>query len=343
MRFTGIALLMLLIVIVIRDQKLRHSNVYLVLTCISVTALFLGYAPANSRLPDFLHYAFRLMDVPHLVFTWLFALSLYQRNFKIAVPHIIVGTLYVLPIYYIRLSAMNIMPAYPVWLITIVSIMSLALTGHLIYVIMRERGDDLVEKRRLSRLYFVIIIIFVTIVAAVSEIFGSSLTVDKTTVKIASIWPAIVWGCYWMLKFNDQAIRFKATAENTINQRDRELKHKLDDIIKTQQAFKEADLTIIMLSKRIGVTQHRLRAFINQTLGYDNFSAYLNEYRIEAVKKALELPENVKTPIITIALDNGFRSLSPFNRAFRLMEDTTPSEYRLRTSVATAGLKTTAR
>ncbi len=270
------------------------------------------------------------MDVPHLVLTWLFALSLYQRNFKLEASHIVVGTLYVLPIYYIRLSAMDILPAYPGWLITIISIMSLILTGHLIYIIIRELGDDLIEKRRSSRLYFVMVIIFVTIVAAVSEIFASSLPVDKTTMKIASIWPAIVWGCYWMLEFNDQAIRFQATTENTISRRDHDLKHKLDVIIRTQEAFKEADLTIIMLSKRLGVTQHRLRAFINQTLGYDNFSTYLNSYRIEAVKKALELPENAQIPIITIALDNGFRSLSPFNRAFRLMEGTTPSEYRRR-------------
>ena len=321
---------MLLIAIAVRDQRRSHSNLYLILTCISVTALFLGYVPTGSRLPDFLHYTFRLMDVPHLVFTWLFALSLYQRNFKLEASHIIVGVLYVLPIYYIRLSAMAILPAYPGWLITIVSIMSLILTVHLIYVIIRELGDDLIEKRRLSRLYFVMVIIFVTIVAAVSEIFASAFPVDATTMKIVSIWPAIVWGCYWMLEFNSQAIRFQATTENTIKQRDHALKHKLDDIIQTQEAFKEADLTIIMLAKRVGVTQHHLRAFINQTLGYDNFSAYLNSYRIEAVKAALELPENAKTPIITIALDNGFRSLSPFNRAFRLMEGTTPSEYRRR-------------
>ena len=87
-------------------------------------------------------------------------------------------------------------------------------------------------------------------------------------------------------------------------------------------------LTIIDLAKQVGASPSKLRAVINTTLGHKNFSAYLNRYRIEAVKTALDDPESVDTSILQIALDNGFNSLSPFNRAFLNYEGMTPSEYK---------------
>ena len=39
-------------------------------------------------------------------------------------------------------------------------------------------------------------------------------------------------------------------------------------------------------------------------------------------------PVQREVPILTIALDAGFGSLGPFNRAFRDAEGMTPSEYR---------------
>jgi AraC-like DNA-binding protein len=46
------------------------------------------------------------------------------------------------------------------------------------------------------------------------------------------------------------------------------------------------------------------------------------------VKSALADPTQKEVPILTIALDAGFGSLGPFNRAFRDVEGMTPSEYR---------------
>ena len=46
------------------------------------------------------------------------------------------------------------------------------------------------------------------------------------------------------------------------------------------------------------------------------------------VKAALTDPSQKDVPILTIALDAGFGSLGPFNRAFREAEGMTPSEYR---------------
>ena len=97
-----------------------------------------------------------------------------------------------------------------------------------------------------------------------------------------------------------------------------------------EEAFRSTSLKITTLASELGVTQHRLRGLINQELGYQNFNEFLNTYRLEAVKKAMLESDNRSLPILTIAMDCGFNSLSPFNRVFRERENMTPSEYRQR-------------
>ena len=41
-------------------------------------------------------------------------------------------------------------------------------------------------------------------------------------------------------------------------------------------------------------------------------------------------PAQVRKPVLTIALDLGYGSLGPFNRAFKLETGLTPTEYRQR-------------
>ena len=67
---------------------------------------------------------------------------------------------------------------------------------------------------------------------------------------------------------------------------------------------------------------------INEGLGHRNFNAFLNRYRIEEAKAALADPTQKDVPIVTIAMDCGFKSLGPFNRAFKVDTGQTPSEFR---------------
>ena len=63
----------------------------------------------------------------------------------------------------------------------------------------------------------------------------------------------------------------------------------------------------------------------------------MNSYRLAEVKGALADSAQREVPILTIALDAGFGSLGPFNRAFREAEGITPSEYRFR-ALADSGI-----
>jgi AraC-like DNA-binding protein len=63
-------------------------------------------------------------------------------------------------------------------------------------------------------------------------------------------------------------------------------------------------------------------------LGYRNFNAFLNRYRIDDAKAALSDPSHRDVQVLTIAMDAGFQSIGPFNRAFKADTGMTPTEFR---------------
>jgi AraC-like DNA-binding protein len=94
------------------------------------------------------------------------------------------------------------------------------------------------------------------------------------------------------------------------------------------KAYREDGLSIGGLAGKLGIPEYALRRLINQRLGYRNFNAFLNFYRLDDVMAALADPSQEAVPILTIALDAGFQSLGPFNRAFKSQTGMTPSEFR---------------
>jgi len=93
-------------------------------------------------------------------------------------------------------------------------------------------------------------------------------------------------------------------------------------------AYRQPGLTVSELAAQMKIPEHQVRKLINERLGYRNFTAYLNDYRIADVKSKLADPANSQTQIAQIAYEAGFNSIGPFNRAFRQITQLTPSEYR---------------
>ncbi len=102
----------------------------------------------------------------------------------------------------------------------------------------------------------------------------------------------------------------------------------LERAMTVDRAYRQDGLTIAQLADRLGLQEYRLRRLINQALGYRNFNSFLNVYRIADAKAALADPTQAAVPVLTIALDSGFGSLGPFNRAFKAETGLTPTEFR---------------
>jgi AraC-like DNA-binding protein len=102
----------------------------------------------------------------------------------------------------------------------------------------------------------------------------------------------------------------------------------LSMLMKDRQGYREEDLTVATLAFKLSVPEYRLRRVINQRLGYRNFNAYINGWRLADARAALADPARREVPVLTIALDAGFQSIGPFNRAFKADTGQTPTEYR---------------
>jgi AraC-like DNA-binding protein len=87
-------------------------------------------------------------------------------------------------------------------------------------------------------------------------------------------------------------------------------------------------LSIGGLAKKLTVPEYRLRRLINRRLGYRNFNALLHEHRLRDACEQLADPAKAHLPILTIALDVGYQSITPFNQAFRDAKGCTPTVYR---------------
>lgn len=331
-RFSGVGMLLLSMVLIIRDLNKSPGFWYVLLANICITSHFMGFTTSAFELPYYLRMLLRFIDVFLLYFLWLFALSLFQKDFRLKIFHIVVVIIYAFPMLMERCVQFNFIDSLPLWWAQLVNGLNLLLIMHMVVFVLKGRNDDLIEKRRKSRLYLV----YMMAICATTVVFFAHIllkygwTQYQPTINIIGIWPAIVWSCLWLFSIEKSTLSFddKQPSDSDLSHRDIKLKSQLDDLVIEQKIYLEPNLSIDDLAKRLGVTAHRLRAFINQTLGFQNFSTYVNSYRIAAIKQALLNPENAHVPILTIAMNHGFNSLSPFNRSFKKIENMTPKAFR---------------
>ncbi len=92
-----------------------------------------------------------------------------------------------------------------------------------------------------------------------------------------------------------------------------------------RHAYRREGLTVASLAADLGMGEVALRTLINQQLGYRNFNDFLHHHRLQEAAARL-VSEDL--PVLTIALECGYGSIGPFNRAFRQRFGLTPTEYR---------------
>lgn len=102
----------------------------------------------------------------------------------------------------------------------------------------------------------------------------------------------------------------------------------LQRLMQEERAYRSEDLSVASLAARLAVPEYRLRRLINQRLGHRNFNAFVNYFRLDEARAALADPARRDLPVLTIALEAGFQSIGPFNRAFKADTSLTPTEFR---------------
>ena len=103
------------------------------------------------------------------------------------------------------------------------------------------------------------------------------------------------------------------------------LKDRLVAAMGERRAYAQEGLGLAQLADQLEATPAQLREAINQQLGYRNFNDFLHHYRVDEAAQRLLLQD---LPVLSIALDVGYGSIGPFNRAFKQIKGATPSEWR---------------
>lgn len=218
------------------------------------------------------------------------------------------------------------------WLFfTLPQAVEFCLLGLTLWVVSRHWRTDLVEVRRRLRIWFV-------------GLNGSYILLLILSREV--LFPGAAWLGTWeylppaflLLAINLSLLQYRSgllfrappdTPRVAPEQRpDPALLDRLESYMQTESAWRQMGLTLGELAAQLGVPQYRLREAINRGLGFRNFSDFLNRYRLRETASRLADPAAAHLPVLTIAMDAGFRSLSSFNRAFKEDRGMTPTAWR---------------
>lgn len=309
-----------------------------VLLCVSalgylyLPALPVSYNDARWRVP--LHLAG--MAAPGLF--WLFASSWFDDDFELRPRHGLAVAGLVLS--GATSAYLGLPDRWPRPLLALCwPVPSIVFTVLGLVAALRGRDDDLVELRRRVRL-----VLAVAIALAIMVIVGAEVAApgwpppgEWRLINSAALLMLNVTVAFTVFGWNDASLLLPPAkpvimpnAAAPPEADDSQLLARLAALMVQERLYRQDGLTITAVAARLGVPEYRLRRAINQGLGARNFNAWLNEFRIAEAKAALADPTQREVPILTIALDAGFGSLAPFNRAFRADAGCTPTEYRAR-------------
>jgi AraC-like DNA-binding protein len=201
-----------------------------------------------------------------------------------------------------------------------------------LWIAWRGRDNDLVEARREMRARLVWAVgcfVILTLMLEIMVYRGIAPRYFLTVIEVGAM--TLTWMlCIEMMSLRHADLFSPASAPRPVTNipSDDPLAARLSACMQAELPHRDETMTIAKLASMLGEQEYRLRRLINGSLGHRNFAAFLNFYRLAEVKAALSDPDQREVPILTIALDAGFGSLGPFNRAFREAEGMTPSAYR---------------
>lgn len=106
-----------------------------------------------------------------------------------------------------------------------------------------------------------------------------------------------------------------------------EIRQKLEKLLSTEKIYLNDDLNIWQMAAMVGTNRTYLSDFINKNFG-QNFSMYVNHFRVQEAKQMLSNPVWDKYSLESVGEKCGFGSYNNFIRVFREFEKVTPGRYR---------------
>ena len=274
------------------------------------------------------------LSTGNAVVFWLFTRALFDDSFKMRAWHALIWAAMVA---FSFVNCMWIAPGGNAKIsIVAINVLVLGFIALAVGQTLSSWSADLVEGRRRVRLFIVSAAALYGCMNAISQIaISSNGASDVANAINSAVLVLIVAAISYAMTRVDGAELFPAPAVHVASETvaeqgaaDQKLVGALMRLMADERIYRHDNVSIGTLATKLGIPEYRLRRLINQQLGYRNFNVFLNNHRIEEAKAALADPTQAEVPVITIAMDAGFQSLGPFNRAFKATTGVTPTEYR---------------
>ena len=280
----------------------------------------------------------RVLSIVSPVIFWWFALSLFDDGFRMRWP---VFLPLVLLTQLVIAHFMTVRGWYWELALILARVTMIALYAHVMFTALRYLNDDLIEGRRRFRIIFAVAVAITGLIINYSETVGFRdqppawlLIFQAVSILIMTLGFGL-----WLLGMRGGVLdgdrpAVAASADSAAEPpmprpADRPAYDRLMALM-AEGVWREEGITVAALAARVGLPEHQLRALINGQLGHRNFTAFLNAWRIPAAKALLAEPAEAKKQVLQIALEVGFGSIAPFNRAFKEATGQTPTDFRRR-------------
>lgn len=269
---------------------------------------------------------------------WLLSASIFDDDFRLRAWHL---ALVKFTVFVPLLSYLFSFPGSRSLFVDLPQALEFVMLALMLWVVVRHWRTDLVESRRRLRLWFVGCngsYLFILILSrevlfpgaqwlSLLEYLPPAALLLAVNVALLQYREGLLFGSASVAAGPLSASPIAAETE-VHNYDDPELVGRLQQYMEDARPWREMGLSIGKLAQLLDVPEYRLRRAINTALGYRNFSDFLNSFRIRETTQRLADSTEDHLPVLSIAMDAGFRSLSSFNKAFKEIMDQTPSAWR---------------
>ena len=332
-----VAVLLLIMFVLARNLRTSELSRYSALLFLSTAAFAIDSAPGFWTLDISLKFPIHILCNTTPAVFWIMSAALFDDDFKARWYHALA---------WLCLASLSgwEMHGWPPAVVAGREALSLLFVALGAWHALADRAGDLVEWRRQLRVEFAVITAaYMTFIIVSQMIWPGTLGKPPFSLVNAIGLMGFIFVYAWLrlsLLIRQQLVPAspqygsapltgtEARQAPSVNGQDALLLEALRKLMVEERAYREDSLSIASLSQALGVQEYRLRRLINGQLGHRNFSAFVNGYRLSEAQAALADPGQAEVPVLTIALDAGFGSIGPFNRAFKAHTGLTPTEYR---------------
>jgi AraC-like DNA-binding protein len=345
LRAIGVALLALVALSVLRTRERTHRTRSVAWLAASVAAFLLTSMPGADRIFGAFIYPLTALCSTHPVWFWICARLLFSDRATLRTSDVVcLGAMGVAGVLYQSQFPLSPDGSAAVRVLGVAfAASSLGFACLAPLTVYFGMTGDLDARRRQLRQWFVpcvsIYLAAVVITQAVVLLQGRATPTSLVLVNliVIDVVAALVLSTFVQLRIVNWIAAVDTPPAVALSRLEQSVLDRLDRRFVAERLYARESLTIAELARLLDTQEHVLRRVINHGLGFRNFNDFLHTHRLREAAERLGDPQLRRLPVLTIALEVGYGSIGPFNRAFRERFGVTPSVYR-RTHSADFGI-----